>query len=201
MEQPKQSKPQGKESIVTITIPSLNLQILKLRVIGDSSLIVNQWSEKAKQQIRKKQFKMPDQKRAAKSPADDYKASLYHLPGGKGYGFPTIGFKSAAVDACICIAGIKKTEARGAFHVLGELVQIHGTPNMREDLPRNANGMPDLRYRGEFKKWEATLTIRYNANMLSPEQIANLFNHAGFSIGVGEWRTAKDGQHGMFHVG
>jgi hypothetical protein len=28
----------------------------------------------------------------------------------------------------------------------------------------------------------------------------NLFNTAGFGVGIGEWRSEKDGQHGMFHV-
>ena len=39
-----------------------------------------------------------------------------------------------------------------------------------------------------------------NVNVLSVEQIINLFNVAGFGIGVGEWRPEKDGSYGLFHV-
>jgi hypothetical protein len=42
--------------------------------------------------------------------------------------------------------------------------------------------------------------VRHNPNVLSVEQIINLFNVAGFAIGVGEWRPQKDGSNGMFHV-
>jgi hypothetical protein len=28
----------------------------------------------------------------------------------------------------------------------------------------------------------------------------NLFNVAGFAVGVGEWRPERDGSNGMFHV-
>ena len=61
-------------------------------------------------------------------------------------------------------------------------------------------GTADIRYRAEFKKWKATLTIRYNAHVISTEQIINLYHVAGFSIGIGDWRPQKEGSHGMFHV-
>lgn len=61
-------------------------------------------------------------------------------------------------------------------------------------------GTADIRYRGEFPEWSTEITLRYNANVLSPEQVANLFNVAGFAVGVGEWRPQRDGSFGMFHV-
>ncbi len=93
-----------------------------------------------------------------------------------------------------------KVEARGAFHINGDLVKIKGTPAPREDMVRIAMGTADIRYRGEFKKWSCEFEIRYNRCVLSEEQIINLFNAAGFGIGVGEWRPQKDGSMGMFHV-
>jgi hypothetical protein len=44
------------------------------------------------------------------------------------------------------------------------------------------------------------VTVRYNRNVLSAEQIVSLFNTAGFAIGIGEWRPQKNGGFGMFHV-
>ena len=67
-------------------------------------------------------------------------------------------------------------------------------------MVRIGMGVADLRYRGEFKQWSTTLNIRYNANVMSMEQIVNLFNIGGFSCGVGEWRPEKGGSNGMFHV-
>lgn len=122
------------------------------------------------------------------------------MPEGVVFGFPTVAFKAAAVDSCSHIDGVTKVEARGAFHIDSEFVVIRGIPEMREDMVRVGMGTADIRYRGEFKKWSTTFRLRYNANVLSDEQIINLFNTAGFAIGVGEWRPQKDGSFGMFHV-
>jgi len=184
---------------VQIELPRLNLQTMQVTVIGDSSLICHKWSHKAKQEMLDKQMKKAKQGRAAKDPEQDYIDSLYPHPEG-GYGFPAVAFKVAAVDACSHIANMTKVEARGAFHINCELVKIQGRPNPREDMVKIAMGTADLRYRGEFKEWKASFQLRYNANVINPEQILNLFNTAGFAIGVGEWRPQKDGSFGMFHV-
>jgi hypothetical protein len=188
-----------KPSDQAITLPRLNLKVIKLRLVGDSALISHAWSEKAKREMLNKQMKKATQAKEAKDPQADYEASLYKHPDG-GFGFPSIAFKGAAVDACSSISGVTKVEARGAFHINGDMVKIIGEPTPREDMVRIAMGTADIRYRGEFREWSAEITLRYNANVLSAEQIANLFNTAGFAVGVGEWRPQKNGSFGMFHV-
>ena len=182
-----------------ISLPALNLQHIKLRLVGDSPLICHAWSEKAKKQMLDAQMKKAKPARAAKDPERDYLDSLYHLPGG-GHGFPSVAFKAAAVDACSHVAGVTKVEARGAFHIMGDMVRLIGEPQPREDMVRIAMGTADIRYRGEFREWAAEIVLRDNASVLSAEQIVNLFNTAGFAIGVGEWRPQRDGSFGMFHV-
>ncbi len=184
---------------VKIELPRLNLQTMMVTLIGDSPLICHAWSQKAKQEMLDKQMKKAKQGRAAKDPEQDYKDSLYVHPEG-GYGFPAVAFKAAAVDACSHIANMTKVEARGAFHINGELVKIQGRPTPREDMVKIAMGTADIRYRGEFKEWKCSFQLRYNANIINPEQILNLFNTAGFAIGIGEWRPQRDGSFGMFHV-
>lgn len=186
-------------SALTIELPRLDLRMITITLVGDSSLICHAWSHKAKAAMLDKQMKRAKTGKAAKDPQQDFEDSLYRMPGG-GYGFPAVAFKAAAVSACRFADGVKMTEARGAFHVLGELVPIEGEPTMREDMVRIAMGTADIRHRGEFRRWRATLNVRFNASALSPDQIVNLFNVAGFGVGVGEWRPEKDGSYGMFHV-
>lgn len=183
----------------TITIPAMDIQSIEIVLIGDSPLICHKWSAKAKAMMLGKQMKKAAGAKAAKNPEEDYLDSLYQLPDGR-YGFPTIAFKDAAVDACSHVAGITKVLTRGVFHINGELLPIEGVPSMREDMVRIGMGTADIRYRGEFKQWKVRVPVRYNAAVLSAEQIVNLFNTAGFAIGVGEWRPQKDGSYGMFHV-
>ena len=119
------------------------------------------------------------------------------------FGFPACAFKACALDAGYQQGVLaKKTTARGAFHILGEFAVIEGTPTMREDMVQvgGMSKVADIRYRGEFRQWKTTLTIRYNKNAISPEQIINLLAYGGFSNGVGEWRPSKDGSFGTFHV-
>lgn len=187
-------------STLKIVLPKLEIAILKIKIVGDSSLICNRWSEKARKMILDKQMGIPSAGREHKVPEEDVHNSLYHLAGG-GHGFPTIGFKNAAVTACTSLGkSITKVMARQAFHIVGELVKIKGEPTPREDMVRVGNGVADVRFRGEFLEWSCVLTIRYNKRVLSDQQIVNLFMTAGFAVGVGEWRAEKDGSHGLFHV-
>lgn len=199
-----------------IELPRLDLRLMDVTIIGDSPLIVHAWSEKAKRLMLDKQVKTAKGAREAKDPVADFEASLYRLADG-GYGFPSVAFKSAAVTAITSVAGMTKIAARQAFHILGEAVDVPGAfegtmarqnlvringgePQMREDLVRIGMGTADLRYRGEFPDWTATLLIRFNANVLSEAQILNILNVSGFAVGVGEWRPERDGSYGMFHV-
>lgn len=119
------------------------------------------------------------------------------------YGFPACAFKACAIDSGYQQGVIaKKTTARGAFHILEEYVPIIGVPEMQESMVK-VGGMTkvaDIRYRGMFRDWMATMTVQYNPNAISASQIANLMNIGGFSCGIGEWRPSRNGEYGRFHV-
>jgi len=183
-----------------IELKKIDIRKIDVVLVGDSPLIVHAWSAKAKKEMLDKQMKKAKTAKSAKNPEQDYEEAFYRLENGKP-GFPTIAFKAAAVSAGGRFSdGLKMTELRGAFHIEGELVEIHGKPTMREDMVRVGMGAADIRYRPEFKLWKVVLPIRYNADAVSIEQIVNLFNLAGFGVGVGEWRPERDGLFGMFHV-
>ena len=195
-----------------IEIPVIEIEEFYIKLVGDSPLIVHAWNEKAKKMILDKQMKKAIKGREAKDPFIDFCDSLYWLSERPDnptmedvqkakFGFPAIAFKAAAVDGGYQQGVLPvKTTARGAFHIDDEFVEIQGTPEMREDMVRVGMGAADIRYRGEFKKWSVLLHIRYNKNAMSMEQTINLFNIAGFSNGVGEWRPSKGGSYGTFHV-
>lgn len=203
-----------------IEIPELKLGFLTLTLKGTTSLIVHNFSAKSRRAMLDKQTGVPQQKRDKKIPTNDFLGALYvmgkapKLKESKGetyavgqFGFPAGGVKKCAVSGCRSISGIAMTEARAAFHVVGtqpeNLVEIlSAAPRMREDVVRLSGPRPvaDIRFRPEFEDWSMKLTIRYDTKILSPSQIANLFNQAGFSVGLGEWRPERGGDHGMFEV-
>lgn len=202
----------AEDTMLDLVIPPIETKTFSVKLVGDSSLITHKWSEKAKKEMLKKQMKQASTGKEAKDPWDDYCDSMYWLTkkpekpteediANARFGFPATAFKACAIDAGYQQGIIpKKTTARGAFHILGEFVEIEGQPQIREDMVRIGMGTADIRYRGEFPEWSVILTIRYNPRAMSAEQIINLLNFGGFSNGVGEWRPEKDGDHGTFHV-
>lgn len=190
--------PEPTQAATAIEIKRPNLQIRKFTIYGTAPLIQHKWSEKAKKQILDNQMKKAAAALPAKDPEADYQDSMYKLSGGR-YGFPAVAFKSAAVRAGKLL-GLAMTDTRQMFFVLpddGDLVVINGTPSPREDMVKISNTV-DIRYRAEFREWSAVLTVKFNADLISEEQLANLIEAAGFSVGVGEWRPEKNGLFGTF---
>lgn len=200
----------GHADAMVVEIPGIEVRRLSVHLIGDSELITHKWSEKAKKEMLSKQMKEGKQAKEAKDPWMDFCYAAYWITpmperptpediASARFGMPAVAFKAAAVGACRH-ADMKMTEARGAFHVNGEFVEILGSPEIREDMVRVGMGTADLRYRPGFKTWSADLDISYNTRAISPGQIVNLLNLAGFGVGVGEWRPEKNGPYGRFHV-
>jgi hypothetical protein len=182
----------------TLEIPPLTVREVSIRLVGISPLIVHAWSKKAREEMLAKQMGKAQPKKAPKDPQQDYQEAFYYCEDGR-YGFPAVAFKSAAVDAATQVSGLTKVFLRGVFHIIGEMVPIEGEPRMREDMVRVGMGTADIRYRPEFPTWAANVPVRFST-AIQLEQIVHLFNQAGFSCGIGEWRPQKDGPYGMFKV-
>lgn len=208
---------------VTISITPLRVKRVKIRIVGDSPLIIHAWSEKAKKMMLDAQTKATKTKaKEARDPYDDFIQSLYWLEGkpeestvdafekavknGAKWGFPVGAIKQAGNAAAYRSGWVKnQMELRGSYFLqteYGEMAEIKGSvPEIREDMVRIGMGSADLRYRGEFKNWYMDLILEYNASgNLGVEQIVNVINAGGYIVGIGEWRPEKDGTFGRYHV-
>jgi hypothetical protein len=193
----------------SVKLIALDIQGLEVPIVGTAPLIMHRFAEKARKQIEDKQQKKASAPKEARDPAQDVRDSCHVIKGtamepGCVYGIPAVAFKGAAVSACTHV-DMTKVFARGAFFVDSEpgtdLVPIEFDHVVeRCDFVTVGMGTRDLRYRPEFHGWRAVLKIRYNASSISPDQIVNLINLAGFSCGVGDWRPERDGQHGTWKV-
>lgn len=188
----------------TVLIPEMNIQQIAVQIIGNTPLIVNKFSEKAKTQMLEKQMKKATKGKEAKNPEEMYLNSIYWFADKKRTGFPAVGFKAAMVRAAKQI-GMIMTDTRGMFHVVadeGDLIEIIGKHRIREDMVRLQSGVADVRFRAEYPEWSATVNIQYNATVISDEQLTDLLKIAGFSCGIGEWRPEKSnsGSFGLFRL-
>lgn len=212
-------------SKTAINLPELQIESLFVPIIGDSELICNKWSHKAITEMLGKQVGDPTSGREKKDPMKDFLGSLYMVKDGRVRGswredgsdnhpnvyleggefvFPSIAIKCSMVEACTSSGkAITKVAARQCFQVVGETFKIEAPVcRMRRDMVRlKAMGNPaDIRFRGGFPQWGMTCHLRYNKRVLSSSQLVNLLNMAGFAVGIGEWRSERDGSFGLFHV-
>lgn len=206
-----------------VEIKPIELVSTQVTIVGDTPLIMHAWSDKAKKAMLDAQMgKAKGKQKEFKNPVEDLINSMYWLTekpteyteeafteaikNGAKFGFPVTALKQAAISASYRKSWTKdKMSLRGVFFIdggYGDMMEIVSDPPvMREDMVRIGLGTADLRYRGEFRNWKATFTLKYDANgQYSLESILNMLNAGGTICGIGEWRVEKDGQFGMFHV-
>ena len=213
----------AKKEAEAISIKPIEIEKVKIRIVGDSPLIVHAWSEKAKKMMLDTQMKVTKTKgKDVRDPFDDFIQSMYWLEGkpeestveafeeavknGAKWGFPVGAIKQAGNSAAYRNGWVKnQMQLRGSYFLTtehGEFVEIKGAiPKMREDMVKIGMGSADLRYRGEFDGWYMDLILEYNMDGdLTLEQIINVLNAGGYSCGIGEWRPEKDGTFGRYHI-
>lgn len=195
------------DATAQIHIDRIPAETIRVPIVGTAPLIVHRFSEKAKRQMLdamqgRKSPKQP------KDPQAEYEASLYHLKGDDGYGFPTIAFKAATVGASrfygksVTLVGLRQT-----LFFTGEpgqdgqqMCRIDGEPIMREDTVRPNGSGSDLRYRGQFTEWTTLLTVTYISSALTRDSVLSLIDAGGMGVGVGEWRPEKKGDFGTYRI-
>lgn len=214
-----------KEENVTIQIPEISVQRARIKIVGDSPLLVCKFSEKAKREMLDKGMKKAKKAKETKNPFAEFMDSLHWitpqpntdgkdpdeckqifedaLKNGAKFGFPAVSIKQSAISA-MYRSGLSKNKVmlQGLFHIEGDMVEIKGDLSMREDVARNpSTGAAMILYRGEFAiGWTAEFTVLFKRDNTSLEQIIQMINLGGFDVGIGEWRVEKAGNHGMFHV-
>lgn len=181
---------------------------MAITINGTSPLLVNQFHFKSIQEIEDKYRNKvrTGGKKVPISAEQEYENSLYKMPGKKeAYGVPAAGLRLMAVSACR-YTDFPMTRALGSFHVIEDdagLCVINGKPQLDERMVRVGNfgnKKPCLRRRGIFKNWSIKFKVQYRPDIISAEQLLNLYENAGFSVGLCEHRPEKKGSLGMFEV-
>ena len=128
-------------AIAPIIIRRPDKKIFQIRIVGDSSLIVHAWSEKAKKEMLASQQgkKLLKKDKVAKNPYGETAEALYWLDGQpdvaysdwtkelldkygttERFGFPACAVKAAAISAAYRLGYMKnKVTGNGLFHVFG----------------------------------------------------------------------------------
>lgn len=126
------------------------------------------------------------------SPQEEFERSLRQISPSR-FGFPSDGVFSALMTA----AG---RSLRGVVNLLGgPLIEITGSqPRMRQDPVAD----PDhpVTCRAEFYPWELVIRLQYDCARMELAELIELFERAGFQVGIGSHRPERGGTFGTFTV-
>lgn len=200
-------KPDGKVETLSISAPKFN--ILELKIRGNADYVQLRFGVKARETMRNAQAAGSQAKKGKKKEAKDFtglfEESMYATEEGW-RGIPAAAFRIACVDSCR-LTGFKMTHAKLGIFILADgndkydntaLVRItKGEPEHFEAPVRNATGVADIRVRAKWREWEAKLRVRYDADMFTAGDVANMIARVGMQLGIGEGRPNSKESCGM----
>ncbi len=192
-----------------IRISPPNFQRIVLKLKGDAPLVINAFSAKARQAIRKTQEAGSTAKAGKKRDPKDFTAcyeAAKHVSDEGWCGIHAAAFRNACISACRA-CGFVMTHAKLAVFIDPDgfdredgtpLVKItKGEPRMWVADARNATGVVDLRARPRWDEWGCDLKVRFDADMFTKGDVVNLIARVGMQVGIGEGRPDSKKSAGL----
>ena len=177
----------------------VRMEELHVWILGETPLVCNRVSEKAKHEllIPRGRLNAADRQGTQKhDPFAEYRASPYILPDPLEATLLAVkasAFKGALLTASLDMPGTRKAQIGRLLRIEGEMVNIFGVPQLYMTIVRMADigRTPDIRTRAILPTWACRLTIRYAAPLLTMQTVMNLLVSAGQTVGVGDGRVEK----------
>lgn len=204
----KKERDQGKgEKTIAISAPRFN--IASVRIVGTSPYLQNMFGNKARIQMMQSMTLTKAEKakkeKARRDFEEDFKQAQ-HISEDGWNGIPASAFRNACIDACR-VAGYTMTRAKLNLVVVSDGIdKVDGQPLVRiiADKPEMsimngsiAKGKKNVVVRPIWKKWEAIVKIRFDADQFNIEDVVNLMSRAGQQVGIGEGRPFSRNSNGL----
>ena len=194
---------------VVVEIVEVSREAAHFKILGETPLIFNRMSEKAKRDLLFPKGKRKAVEKATTlkhDPLTEYRASPYIDRDSAAptlLVLPATAFKGAMKSAALDSSGTTKAQIGRLAYVHGQNVAIYGVPQLLMSVVRSADmaKTPDIRTRAIVPRWACEITVGYVRPQLRRQLVANLLAAAGLYIGVGDWRQEKgSGSHGLFKI-
>jgi hypothetical protein len=191
---------------VTIKAPEMRTAVFT--IIGTAPLMIAKFSKKAEMMAKMAQGKSAASRRDR--PARDFEkdaADACYTSEEGWNGINAASFRNGMISACRLV-GFKMTLAKLSIFVEADgfdatdytpLVRIHAPKYEVSTMhTRNATGVVDIRARPLWKPgWKAHISIRWDADQFTVQDVANLLARVGLQGGVGEGRPDSKSSAGM----
>jgi len=198
------------KKVETLEITPVSKGTVKLGILGESPLILNRLSEKARHELL-----LPAGRRSSPAaraatlkhePLREFRDSPYMVAESDSptlLSLPATAFKGAMRTAALDLPGVNKTQVGRLVYVEGEYVPIYGLPQVLLSITRSADikHTPDVRTRCIIAKWAAFVEVSFVEPLITLRSVANLLAAGGVTAGVGDWRVEKgSGSFGRYTV-
>lgn len=192
-----------------VKVQALNMRVLKVDIEGTSPYVSNRMGQTARAEMRSRieggSSATSKKRRSGRDFDRLYKESM-HISDQGWLGIPATALRRAMVDACR-LTEVKMTQAKLAIivdpHGFADdgtaLVKIEGNPEKFETCTVNKDGSPNIVARAMWKPpWAVrNLCIRFDRDMLTHHDVANLLERVGFQVGIGAGRNFSENSTGM----
>jgi hypothetical protein len=192
-----------------IVVKQARFETATIDLVGTAPYVQHAFAGKARLILHDRQAQGSRAKKGAKRDPKDfeqqYHDALYVSTDGR-YGIPAAAFRIAMIDACR-LAGYQMTRGKLALSIQADgytedmtalVFFTAGEPKYFETPVRNETGVVDLRARPKWAPgWRVALTVRWDADEFSAEDVVNLLHRAGQQVGVGEGRPFSKNSAGQ----
>jgi len=192
-----------------ITIPPLNLQSAEFEIEGDTIMVQEKFSEKAKRQIKEVQEKGSQSRKGKKKEPKNFQKMFeesQHIAKDGWPGIPASAFRAGMISACRLV-GFKMTLAKLSLFIVADgydksdetpLCKItKGRAKYRDDAVRIQNTC-DVHARAMFEPgWRSKVRMEWDADQFSLKDVTNLLVRMGKQVGLGAGRPDSRSSAGM----
>lgn len=204
---PTKAQAGAAETVVVIQPP--DFRVLEINIRGTTPLVINRFSAKAMEMMREAQEAGASAKSRKKREPKDFDAlfeDAKHVSDQGWEGIHAAAFRNGAISACKACGYVMTRMKLALFVQQDGFDRVDGAPLVRltEGVAepwtaptRNATGVIDLRCRPMYRQWAAALKIRYDAGMLTQNDVVNLIARVGLQVGIGEGRPDSKASPGL----
>lgn len=201
-------KRKGGQELRNLIINPLNMRRVLFFVVGTAPMMQLAFGMKPRIKIQKKHEEGSTGKskrvREARNFDADLEQAIHYFSDGR-IGFPASAIRNACISACRT-ADFKMTHAKQSVFAIAEgyaaldgtpLIEIHGGYKKTIMPVRNATGVADLRVRPMWQEWYSYITLEWDGDVFSTQDVVNLLMRAGAKVGIGEGRPDSKNSAGM----
>lgn len=196
----------------SVVIKPVSFQWAQFKLMGlpDVPLVIHRFSHKTKLEMKIKaevgKASSSKKQRDPKNSQATFNEARYRSRQGDWDGFHAGSIRNAAISACRLV-GFKMTLAKLSIFVEKDgvdkeepqvpLIRIHADPVRQEDMARVETGQPYVTIRPAYFNWWSMVTIRYDSDQFTMEDICNLLMRVGQQVGIGEGRPDSPKSAGL----